>query len=130
MGFDDNFNELIQAIYYKNTGDVITGHGITDKFEINQGVHQGDPLSPLIFILTISPIIWYFQKYKGYSLNNINISILAYADDLILISNNKNEIYDMFNILNEYCISQHLSINAKKSAYAWNYDDPCDRNLI
>ena len=48
------------------------------------GVKQGCPLSMLFFSIVINPVIEAIDTTfgKGYTMNDINIGVLAYADDL------------------------------------------------
>ena len=67
---------------------------VTEWFKVTQGTLQGDPISPLLFLMCINPIIEYInQKGKGYKLNKwMKISILAYINNIVLIGNSRKEI--------------------------------------
>ena len=72
----------------------------------------------------INPIIEYInQKGKGYKLNKwMKISILAYADDIILIGSNRKEIEKTLKRLEKWMNTYGLIINHNKSAYTHNCD--------
>ena len=46
MGFPKHIIDLIKSLYTAQKGTVRTTHGLTDFFEIGQGVRQGYILSP------------------------------------------------------------------------------------
>ena len=54
------------------------------------GVKQGCPLSMLLFSLAINSVIEAIDTTfgKGYIMNDLNVGVLDYADDLALISEN------------------------------------------
>ncbi|CAB3388376.1 Hypothetical predicted protein [Cloeon dipterum] len=58
---------------------------------LKRGVKQGDPLSPLLFNLLIEPLLIRLESMKGYNLGGQSISSLAFADDLLLIGEDKNK---------------------------------------
>jgi hypothetical protein len=61
--------------------------------KINSGVKKGGVLSPLLFNYFINELIeQIINEEGGSSLSNIKTSILAYCDDLILLSPSLNKL--------------------------------------
>jgi hypothetical protein len=59
------------------------------KIQLKRGVKQGDRLSPLLFDVTLDPIIEAINSgTTGIDMAGTNVSILAFADDIVLIANN------------------------------------------
>ena len=122
------FIKLVKNILINNSACMITGHGPTDNFPIKSGVKQGDPLSPLLFIIFLNALIKNVKSnFKGYNLENLLVSILAYADDIVLISENKEEIQNMLKAVVDFLDFNNMSLNIAKdkSAYSMlNCPDP------
>ena len=121
--------DLICNMNNNNTADVITAFGNSDKFVIEKGVRQGDPMSPLLFNLVTTALIKYIEKkYNGYRIADTQVKILAFADDMVLISESYEELEKMKEDLEKFCSYNKMCINAKKSAHAYiddkdvNYD--------
>ena len=58
----------------------------------------GETLSPFLFILAIDPLLNSVendQTIKGIKVGNKNVKIMAYADDLVLISENERDLEKM-----------------------------------
>ena len=71
---------------------VSTGHGTTDWFQIGKGVHQGYILSPCLFNLYAEYIMRNARLDEAQATIKItrrNINNLTYADDTILMAENK-----------------------------------------
>ena len=69
-----------------------TGHGTIDRFQTGKGVHQGYILSPCLFNLYAEYIIWNArldEAQAGIKIAGRNINNLRYPDDIILISESK-----------------------------------------
>ncbi|CAK9816254.1 Retrovirus-related Pol polyprotein from type-2 retrotransposable element R2DM [Anthophora plagiata] len=89
----------------------------SEKVEMGllRGVKQGDPLSPLLFNLVLDPVIEKLDETtKGIQLGENRVSILAFADDLVLIANNEKEAQKQSNIINEYLKKLKMKINIGK----------------
>jgi len=83
--------------------DIYTQYKILVKFnselsklaEINKGVHQGCPLSPVLFNIHLDEIItkWQKEDIKGIPLpKNQTLFTLLYADDQVIICNTKDNL--------------------------------------
>lgn len=97
---------------------------LNEKILINRGVKQGDPLSPLLFNLILEPLIRLIKSTnKGYQFksNDTILGILAYADDVILLSNDIDEMEILFTKLEDYCMWSEISINPNKCVASSSY---------
>ena len=93
------------------------GGCISDNFEINLGVKQGDPLSPFFFIVYMDELcLNLIQMGKDApTINSIKITCLFWADDLVLISTTKEGLQNQLNVVNDYCSDWKLTLNAEKT---------------
>ena len=68
---DHQIVSYVSNLYGSLQGKIVTNSWSSELFHFNRGVFQGDPLSPLIFLLTFSPIIDYIKSEErhGYILN-------------------------------------------------------------
>ena len=69
-----------------------TGHGTTDSFQIEKGVHQGCILSPCLFNLYAEYIMrntGLDEAQAGIKIAGRNINNLRYADDITLMAESK-----------------------------------------
>ena len=60
----------------------------TDEIEYNRGIIQGDTLSLILFVLSVSPLSFLLKRYEGYKIGkdkrDKNVSHLFFVDDLKL----------------------------------------------
>ena len=54
----------INTLYINQFSRVFTDNFSTDGFHFKKGVFQGDPLSPIIFLMVFNPIIEFQQSYR------------------------------------------------------------------
>ena len=103
--------------------DIIYNNKVTHDFEVKSGVHQGSPLSPLLFIILMEPVIkWISNSTQGYNFArnpSLTIKILAYVDDVILISQSRSDLDIMKNKFEAFLSYYGIKINSKKSTYAY-----------
>ena len=78
---------------YMNSKAVVeTKSWRSEPFPFKKGVFQGDPISPIIFLMTFNPIIQSLQNQSqkfGYKLGDFSYVTLPYTDDFCPISTHK-----------------------------------------
>lgn len=151
MGYPDTLINLIKNFYTNSTTIVRTSQKKqTRQIPILSGVKQGCPLRPILFNLTSELLIRSVTTFTSanprvpFMLHKEPISLLAYADDLVLIRSSSdglqnilNEISSPANILNltfrpDKCAT--LSLTCQKNEltrvgnntfYVQNCEVPC-----
>lgn len=85
--------QTIRALNSDTTTRILVNNSLTDEVPISTGIRQGDSLSPLLFNMVMDRII---EEAKGaghgYRTDKGAISIVCYADDALLISENEDDL--------------------------------------
>ena len=89
MGTPDHLTCLLRNLYAGQEATVRTGHGTTDWFYVQKGVHEGCILSPCLFNLYAEHIMRNARLGEAQAVIKIarrNISNLRYAADTTLMA--------------------------------------------
>ena len=89
MGIPDHLICLLRNLYAGQEATVRTGHGTTDWFQIQKGVHQGCILSPCLFNLYAEYIMTNAgleEAQAGIKIAGRNINNLRCEDDTTLMA--------------------------------------------
>ena len=94
----------------------MTVDSFSELFIINVGVKQGGKLSSYLFGKLIDALIKKCIEAKaGALIHNINVCIIVYADDILLISPNDQQLQNLLNICGEYGEMWKIRFNSTKS---------------
>ena len=86
LGFGPSFLSWIRVLYSTPTSKLKVNCSLSDSFQLKRGVRQGDPLSPLLFVLAMEPLVCAIEQdstLAGIKLpDRSSLKNGAYADDL------------------------------------------------
>ena len=113
---DGKMFSAIRNLYHETQSCIKLNDKYTDMFNVTCGVKQGDNLSPTLFSLFINDLAIKIKELKyGVKIANEIVSILLYADDIVLLSNSENNLQKMLLYMNTWCEQWCLKINVTKS---------------
>lgn len=105
-------------MYSSSKASIFKDNMVSDSFPTTVGVKQGDVLSTLPFNTYIDDLPDALKKATnevGLSLFNSPINSLLYADNLVLLGLNREELQTKLDKLNQYCLNWGLKVNIKKT---------------
>jgi exonuclease III len=115
----------ICSLYEETSASVRTGDGMTTSFATESGVLQGDILAPFLFTLFIDLALrgTITSEEDGFVIDRRRstrhpakyITVLAYADDIVLLSSSATGAQNMLTRLETVCKGLGLSINTQKT---------------
>ncbi|CAM5088393.1 unnamed protein product [Natator depressus] len=117
FGMPENFLQLIQELYEGCTTTIHSMEGEPPEIPIHSGVKQGCPLSPIVFNLAMEPLIRAISSGLGsFDLYSNSLNIPAFADDLVLITDNPECLQQMLDITSQSANWMGLRFNARRCA--------------
>jgi hypothetical protein len=87
-------NKLIRMITICNSNTLCKvrwQQELSPLFEVNSGLKQGDSLSPILFNLALEQVVRDVGENLVMEINE-NVTMLAYADDVIILGNSRQEV--------------------------------------
>lgn len=103
--------------YLRNqSANVVWNDASSKYYNLEFGVRQGGILSPFLFNFYINSIVKDVSSMdEGCSLGIFKLNILAYADDLVLIAKNVNDMNALYSKLKSALQQHKLILNRSKS---------------
>ena len=105
-GIEGTYLNRIKATYDKPTANIILNGEKLKAFPLKSGTRQGCPLSPLLFNIVLEVLttaIRQEKKIKGIQIENKEVKLSLFADDMILyIENPKDSTRKLLELINEY----------------------------
>ncbi|KAF7844993.1 ribonuclease H [Senna tora] len=122
---ENKLRNIIMTCITTTSLNVLWNGEETEDFKPTRGLRQGDPLSPYIFVICMDLLSHIINnsasnnKWKGIKMgkNNITITHLMFADDLLLFGEATSEQATYIkDCLDRFCLITGQRINASKSS--------------
>jgi hypothetical protein len=123
-GFGQRWLSWMNLIFSSATSSVLLNGTLGKIFHYLRGVRQGDPLSPLLFVLAADFHQSLINKVKDLGLLNLSIPletnkdfpIIQYADDTIIVmEGDTRQLLFLKSVINTFSEATGLRVNLKKS---------------
>ena len=103
------YNSVQMCVKYKNK--------FSNFFALHSGVKQGHPLSTILFIFFINDLALSLadDNQQTTQISNINVFLLLFADDAVLVSSSQDGLQLMLDKLQEYSNLWNLRVNTEKT---------------
>jgi hypothetical protein len=107
----------IKSMYQTVKSCVRFNSNKSDFFSSNIGLKQGDPSSPLLFMLFVNDINECITSDLNgmFTIDEIKLFLLLYADDQVLFAKSPETLQHILNDIQQYCNIWGLKINTSKT---------------
>ena len=109
---------------YANIKSCVSFNGkSSDFFECRNGLRRGENLSPILFSMFLNDLESFLLNENNFGLNIFDESIqsyfklvvLLYADDTVVFAESEEELQQLLNEFQSYCVRWKLNVTPEKS---------------
>ena len=116
MAISGTFLNALRSLYKGFKACVHINGKLNDWFNVDLGIKQGCLLSPCLFSLFFDSLSDEIKSLrKGVPFGNEKLSILLYADYVVLLAETEADLQIMLNVLYKWCLKWWLEINDTKT---------------
>ena len=116
--FPENFCKWVR-VFLKGGKSCISNNGfLSEKFEIKRSTRQGDPLSPLVFILALEILLIAIRSdsnIRGVKIDGQEIKLSVFADDSTYFIRDEHAALNLLSTIESFSKISGLQINRSKS---------------
>ena len=118
---------IIHNMYDNIKSCIVYNNAVSDYFACDNGVRQGENLSPFLFSLFLNDLETFLQEKNIIGLESLTedlenqldiylkLFILLYADDTVVLSESRSDLQTQLDNFHEYCIKWKLKVNIQKT---------------
>ena len=116
---NSNFLHLLMKLITKKTYKILFNGIESDAFNLQNGLPQGDSLSPTLFSIFMNDLAKEIysntELLNAAVIGNFYVPSLIYADDILLMSNDEDGLMKQIKIVHKFCSDNGLEINYDKT---------------
>ena len=118
MGVKGRMWRVIKKMYMSSRSAVLLEGEKSDSFNVDQGVAQGCSLSPILFSVFINDLLKEVEQAElGIQLSSCKtFGGMLFADDFVGVSDSKENLQKLIDVVYSYCSKWRLRANVIKSA--------------
>ncbi|XP_045764478.1 uncharacterized protein LOC123866821, partial [Maniola jurtina] len=105
----EKYVRLVKAMYRRASTRVRSEAGVTDKFNVEVGLHQGSALSPYLFVLVMDALTSNIQEQAPWC--------MLFADDIVLVGEDAADVQSRLRRWQEKLESVGLRISRTKTEH-------------
>ena len=117
IGINGKMLKIIKDMYNQVKACVRGCNSYSDFFELAIGLKQGEVISPLLFSLFIEDLELFLQNDPncGLTLDDVTFILMLFADDMVIVANNVQDLQKSLELLHIYCTNWGLQVNTEKT---------------
>ena len=123
FNFGDNFISWVKTLYTNRKSYVLNNGFLSQSINMNNGIFQGCPISPYLFLLvieTMALVIRQDSNIKGIPIGQKELKISQFADDsTCFLDGSLDSFTYLFENLDKFSNCSGCKINLKKSEAIW-----------
>lgn len=131
LGMPARLLAVIRLLYIQPIACIHLNDTVTKAFPLTRGTRQGCPLSPLLFVIALDPLVRHLLEHHrrcSLQFNSGPLLLTLYADDIILYVRCPDEnLTPLLREITRYGTYSGLYINREKSEVLPLTVAPCDR---
>jgi len=129
LGVSHHLYEAIKSIYSKTESCVRLNDNVTNWFFTTGGVKQGDNLSPTLFDVYLNDLADELNCMQlGVKIDDDYLTILLYADDIVIIAEDEENLQRLLNKLHNWCKRWRMTVNCDKTKIVHFRRQGCNRS--
>ena len=116
-GFPTAFVDVVKMLYSGRRSRILVNGHLSKSVPIHRGVLQGDPLSPLLFVIALEPMCQLLRQHSQYGIRTGDrVHTGSYfADDSQLYARNEKSLHRQLALVQRFCDTSGFRLNIDKT---------------